>query len=197
MFKYFVLPLILLVVSCSSVAEKENEVLRKSVYAVNQSVEAGRFDLVKKYSAQTVRLVAPPKDKIKIEPVKKDSLIAILPEEFTNKKVIIEGSEDFKLLLNDKELKIRLDKEKVTMESFSKDVDNILRQKQDQKKEPATFSWIGWMFKLGGLFGLTGLVVIFVFFPALIPVVVSGLSSFISAANQFISFLYRLIFRRE
>ena len=50
------------------VEKKIDDKLSQGVYAVNDSMDIGRFDLAKKYSDQTVRLISPPKERIKVLP---------------------------------------------------------------------------------------------------------------------------------
>lgn len=50
------------------VEEKVSHKLSQGVYATNDSMTVGRFDLAKKYSDQTIRLIAPPKERVKILP---------------------------------------------------------------------------------------------------------------------------------
>lgn len=43
--------------------------LSQAVYAVDDSMSVGRFDLAKKYSGQAVRLSPPPKERLTITPI--------------------------------------------------------------------------------------------------------------------------------
>jgi hypothetical protein len=60
---------LILLTSCTFYTEKQSEALSQSSYAVNDSIEHGRFDLAEKYSEQVVRIVKPPKKRIVINPV--------------------------------------------------------------------------------------------------------------------------------
>lgn len=53
------------------IQNRNDALVSKSVYATDDSIKAKRYDLAKSYSAQTIRLVPPPKasDRIKITPV--------------------------------------------------------------------------------------------------------------------------------
>lgn len=48
---------------------KGAELVSQSVWAVYDSINAGRFDLADEYSGQSVRLVPAPKNRIPIQPI--------------------------------------------------------------------------------------------------------------------------------
>lgn len=69
-----VLCVCLLMASCASplktyqaVQQKSNDDLSQAVYATNDSIHSGRFDLAEKYSDQSTRLIAPPANRIPIQ----------------------------------------------------------------------------------------------------------------------------------
>jgi hypothetical protein len=49
-----------------------NEQVSYNAYAVDDSIRLGRFDLAKKYSGQTVRLIAPPEKRAVIRAIYED-----------------------------------------------------------------------------------------------------------------------------
>ncbi len=70
--KYFTICLLFLLSlsSCntlSDIQEKTQEAISQGVYGTNDAMNVGRFDIAKKYSDQTIRLVPPPKTRIKVE----------------------------------------------------------------------------------------------------------------------------------
>ena len=48
-----------------------NELVRQGVYATRDAIDAGRFDQADDYSAQTVKLVPPPRRRIIVRPISK------------------------------------------------------------------------------------------------------------------------------
>jgi len=68
---------------CGSLQTRQQAALSKAVYAENRAIEVGRFDLAKKYSADAVKLIAPPKHQIDVKPIQD---FVVVPEEQANKK---------------------------------------------------------------------------------------------------------------
>lgn len=60
---------VLLLTSCTIYTEKQSEALSRVVYATKDSLENARIDLADEYSKEAVRIVKPPKKRIKIEPI--------------------------------------------------------------------------------------------------------------------------------
>ena len=97
-----------MLVGCSTTANKKNELVSQAVYAISDSVSAKRFDLISKYSDETIKLVTPPKKRIPIKSISFSRIdpetklqtresITILPEG-SSRTVSINSKEYFELL---------------------------------------------------------------------------------------------------
>lgn len=76
LFSLFLIPT--LFISCATptqkiqaVNTKLNDKLSQSVFAVNDSIHAGRFDLAEDYSDQSIKLIVPPQKRIVIKQILK------------------------------------------------------------------------------------------------------------------------------
>lgn len=136
---------LLLLVGCSSnrYIEKQSEPLKQAVYGVNDSLKEARIDLALFYSNETTKLISPPLKRIQIKPLFETPTstdltgkkILIVPEELRNTKTVIIGSEDYKNLLNDKEVVKQLNEELAIQKKVTIDVDKQrLVNEQNQLK---------------------------------------------------------------
>ena len=55
-------------VTSSSLNKEKQENISQGAYAINDSINMGRFDLAKQYSDQLDRLITPPKTRIVVKP---------------------------------------------------------------------------------------------------------------------------------
>lgn len=89
--------------TATQLVNETDSLIRKSVYATDDSLQARRYDLAKKYSAQSVRLVAPPdaKERIKVTPITQrnsPSKIKPVKKDKNNSGVFDSSSPDFKTI---------------------------------------------------------------------------------------------------
>jgi hypothetical protein len=124
-----------LFLSCSNHerAVSYSEHVSKTVYAVNDSIKAGRIEMAENYSDQTVRLITPPKDRIFIGAVVKKSKdntsqrVIIVPESFKGKQVIVVNSEEYNELIKSIDVKAQFEKELEDLKTAKERVDEELR----------------------------------------------------------------------
>lgn len=185
-------------VGCSSTLQKQSKLLSKTVYAAQEAANKGRFDLSKKYLDEAVKLTPPPKDKIKVNEFKiqkwnttggvlgKKELIsetsyAVLPENTDVKNIIVNGAPDYNKIVADTPALLKSEKENVAqLKIQEKKIEEIQREKEkivEKAEEKSLFGSIkGWFFGLG-ISGILVLIVIAIFFPALLPLIFSVLKT--------------------
>jgi hypothetical protein len=61
----------LLLCSCAAVQTKPQDAVAVGAYATADAIDAGRFDLADKYIHSVIRLLAPPKKRVPIQPIDK------------------------------------------------------------------------------------------------------------------------------
>ena len=138
--------------SCTVYTEKQSEALSKVVYASKDSMEAARIDLADKYITETTRIVRPPKNRIKIDPVykhvntvssgsKHDPIIinkqrmVIIPEKYRADTVVVVSSEEYQQLLKDKETFAQIQQDNIGISDAKKEVDEeLIRQYNNRDK---------------------------------------------------------------
>lgn len=118
--RWFLIFFLLLLSGCKTrevFIEKNSEALSQAVYAADDSVKAGRFDLTGKYTGEATRIVPPPQTRIPIKPLQQkienvvvnketgeEEIIvewrnyALIPEELRNTRVVIVGSAEWEEL---------------------------------------------------------------------------------------------------
>jgi hypothetical protein len=113
--------------------EKQSEELSQAVYATKDSLDSARLDLAEKYSIQSTKLVVPPKNRIKINPLIRSNKggnqterVVVLPTSNKNDKVIVVGSPEYDELIQDKRIAEQLKQDVFNWESYSKEVDRKL-----------------------------------------------------------------------
>lgn len=145
--KYYLVIACLFLSGClPQVIEKQSEPLSQAVYGINDSLKEARIDLAWYYSNQTTELVTPPKKRLDIKPIyqknevikdgKKVQLqdgtrVAILPEQYSNDKVVIVNTEAYKKLVADEAINNQLKKELIQQKEQTKIVEEQ-RKKNDQ-----------------------------------------------------------------
>jgi len=138
--------------SCTVYTEKQSEALSKVVYASKDSMDAARIDLADKYITETTRIVRPPKNRIKIDPVykhintvssgsKHDPIIinkqrmVIIPDKYRADTVVVVSTEEYQKLLQDKEIFAQIQKDNIGISDAKKQVDEeLVRQLNNRDK---------------------------------------------------------------
>ena len=77
---------------CTVYVEKRSEALSRAVMATSDSIDASRIDLAQKYSKEAVKLAYPPKNKIKISPIKTKVVKKVVPVAVTKEPTPIRPS---------------------------------------------------------------------------------------------------------
>lgn len=209
--------------SCAgtSVQQREATAISKSVYAIHDSIEAGRFDLSKQYSDESIRLVPPPskKDRIKVNkfevkrqpptstsgeetiPPILSKQYVVLPSGFNESDVVVVGSDQYNnLLAHDVSLQKLLAKEKIDFTSYKEKNDGIIRDKDEELKElrakPGFFRTI-WNFATGFLkWGTLGAVLLgvgLVVLCVLVPPAIPFVFSALKGVGAVIGVVLRLL----
>lgn len=188
--KFYVLILLFCAIfmsGCSSVQKRQNAAVSAAVYSTKASMDAGRFDLAKKYNDEAVRLIPPPKKAVKINAFdvkkptstekatskwntsgifSKDDLgeqdterYVVLPPGFENKKVIVADSVEYNKLLADNEyLRKREVENNAKIIKLQSDTDKILIDKQKELEKAQKKGF--WAKLFGWTLGLGGLGII-------------------------------------
>ena len=139
--------------SCTVYTEKQSEALSRSVYATKDSLDNARLDLADNYINESTRIVKPPKKRIDIQPVYKKNIdtissqskikptivnkqrVLIIPEKYKNDTVVVVSSEEYQLLLKDKEIYAQIEKDNDSLIETKKIVDEeLIRQMENNDK---------------------------------------------------------------
>lgn len=139
--------------SCTVYTEKQSEALSRSVYATKDSLDNARLDLADNYINESTRIVKPPKKRIDIQPVYKKNIdtissqskvkptiinkqrVLIIPEKYKNDTVVVVSSEEYQLLLKDKEVYAQIEKDNASLMETKKIVDEeLIRQMEYNDK---------------------------------------------------------------
>ncbi len=190
----------LFVSGCATAQQKRMVVASQAAYAINDSLKAGRVDLAKKYSEQLVRLAPPPKKRIEVKPIEitrpttdgqsEKVTLTILPPEYQNRETLITGSKEFtKIVEEHPDIAAQLKKEDKTLDSFTKTTDSTLRAVEAELDKEKKKSFWGWLWAAVSGFGIIGIVILCVVFPAAIPIVINVFTSIIGGINRGISAL--------
>ena len=189
-YKLLYLCTFLCLVSCSSPLKRQDEVVRVGVAAIHKSIENNRFDLVKKYSDELSRIIAPPKHSLEIKPfsigegVDKKNF-TILPETEIKTNVLFENSEDYiKVVAENKQLQALLKLESNNISKFKSEVDSTMRKKEDALYSERKKSWLLTIFGLSSFGGLVGVIALCIFFPPAIPFILGWFKSLLSSIQS-------------
>jgi predicted nuclease with TOPRIM domain len=111
--------------SMVNLSPRFSEVLSQGVYATNDSINVGRFDLAKTYSDQTIRIVPPPIGRIKIKPLsnKEGEKINIVTDHYSA-TTLLANSQEIQNMSN------LLDEERESIEKFKNQTDWAVREKE-------------------------------------------------------------------
>lgn len=133
-----VIPLLFLLTSCGTFySEKQSATLSAGVYAIKDSLTAGRVDLTEFYSEQISRIIIPPKTKIKINPLqtKDGKKFILIPSSIKGEPLLID-SKDYKKLLNENnDLRKLIEADQKFKKDYANKIDKELQQKEKQSLE--------------------------------------------------------------
>jgi hypothetical protein len=138
--------------SCTIYTEKQSEAISQAVYATKDSLDKARIDLADEFSSQSTRLIKPPKKRIQIESVYKQTIpvlasqskpekgvkvsankqrVVIIPEKYKNDTVVVVSSEEYQQLLKDKQVFAQLEKDFKNLTDLRTIVDQeLIKQKE-------------------------------------------------------------------
>ena len=141
--RYIISIISLLMFGCTTTkfVEKQSEELSKAVYATKDSLEFARLDLAEMYSDESVRLVPPPKDRIKIEAIVKGNSnngterVLVLSSKNKNDKIVISDSSEYQDLIKDKRISDQLKQDVQNWNLYSKEVDKQLTEQYKIQNE--------------------------------------------------------------
>lgn len=129
----------LIPLSCSSPNKGASfsEQVSRTVYAVNDSIKAGRIEMAESYSDETIRLITPPKDKIFIGEITKNKQetierVIIVPEWFKGREVIVVGSKEYNDLIKSADIRKQFEKELDALQKAKEQVDEELRKEKER-----------------------------------------------------------------
>ena len=189
-YKLLYLCTFLCLVSCSSPLKRQDEVVRVGVAAIHKSIQSNRFDLVKKYSDELSRIVAPPKTPFEVKPFSIGEGVdqknyTILPETTIKTTVLFENSEDYvKLVTEKKHLQALVTLESRKISKFKSEIDSTMRQKEEAITSEKKKSWFLAIFGLTSFGGLIGIAALCIFFPPAIPFILTWFRSLLSSISS-------------
>lgn len=140
--------------SCTVYTEKQSEALSRTVYATKDSIDTGRVDLADNYIDQASRIVKPPKKRIEVKPIFKQTIdtlasnskkspiynnkqqrVIVIPERYKNDTVVVVSSEEYQQLLKDKQIYNQLENDYKNLQQTKLYVDEeLLRQAENREK---------------------------------------------------------------
>lgn len=154
--RVFLLLSLLLLTGCKTrevYIEKNSEALSQAVYASDDSVKAGRFDLTGKYTGEATRLITPPKQRIPIKPIQKKfetktinpttgkeeihiewKNYALIPEDLRDKKVVLVGTKEYADLLQDAGIALQLEMDVNYYKTHAQAIDKQLQVNEGNLK---------------------------------------------------------------
>ena len=146
MARIFLLFVVFLFSSCMTVyTEKQTEELSQVVYATKDSLDVARIDLADDYSAQATRIVKPPKTRITVQAVYKQTSaikvsedkqrVVMIPERYKNDTVIVVKSEEYQDLLKDKATYEQIKKDHSVLVEAKQKVDEELTKQAEYKDQ--------------------------------------------------------------
>lgn len=121
--------------------EKQSEELSQAVYGTKDSIDVARIDLAEKYINQASRLVAPPKNRVKVEAIvksknkKETERVLILPNSNKKDKVIFVDSPEYLELAKDSRIAQQLKLELQNWQLYTKEVDRKLTEQYEIQNE--------------------------------------------------------------
>lgn len=193
--KALLLLLCLALTACSTVSPKQSAALSRSVYATEKALKAGRYDLAASYSAQSIRLVPPPKKTPTVSPVESKGIrYVVLPQEQGNAPALSIGSQALTTLLSDSKAVARqFEAERKDLAKVEKEADSVLIRKEEVLRKAETAQVVKeatfWhRCKVWGSFLAVGAVL-----AALIAFVPAALPALRAAGSFIVRFLRRIL----
>jgi hypothetical protein len=192
---------------CGSASKRAMKAREKAVavgvHRINQAISAGRVDVATEVSRELTKVVPEPKGLKPIAPLKDRAgkTIVVLPKDadFAPTSIVLEvGTPEFLSAVSLNPSNANAQK---AVESFSFDFKRSVADAQREtlqaaqeplKKSNSFFSLFGW---LSG-FGVVGVVVLLVFFPALVPIVLQVVGALVGWINRALSGIADLL-RKE
>jgi hypothetical protein len=130
-----------------------NETVSQQVYAIKDTAQQGRYDLLDTYIEQLARLTTPPSQAIQINILhdEQGKRVALIPERFKDSNVIIVGSDAYDKLKKiesiakiiaeeNKTLKQTIAKTEEALRQKEKDIEELVEQKDTLEKDKAELS---------------------------------------------------------
>lgn len=114
--------------------EKQSEALSQTVYAISDSVENGRYDLLDIYSPEAKRIVVPPKKRIAISPLvnpETKEKYVLIPKRLSDSKVVVVGNAEYNLLLKNSKIAAQLEQDNKNLAEAKKTVDEQLKHQEE------------------------------------------------------------------
>lgn len=131
----FIILYCFLLFGCTTVkyVEKQSEELSRAVYATKDSLDYSRLDLAEKYAVESSKLVNPPKNRIQIQPIVKNTnnsteKVLIIPHSKRKDKIIFTETEEYEQLMKDVRISEQMKKDIENWELYSKEVDRKLTE---------------------------------------------------------------------
>lgn len=174
--------------------EKTSEATSQGFYAISDSFNAGRFDLLGSYIQYESKLIPQPKKRINIKHIidKAGNDYLILPGQFKNTPMVVVGSTQFTELLKYKEIATEYKKDQDTLKSYdaesaaqaviNENITNQLILDNQKDKIELTKYHDSLEYKIKSFFtgfkwfsiaGIIGLIAACIFVPALIPILLN------------------------
>lgn len=134
---FLLLSVVLLSCSGSYKGASFSEQVSRTVFAVNDSIKAGRIEMAESYSEETIRLITPPKDRIFVGEITKNKQeglqsVIIVPEWFKGKEVIVVGTKEYNDLIKSADIRKQFEKELDALQKAKADVDEELRKERER-----------------------------------------------------------------
>lgn len=192
--KFIVLTLVFsFFVGCESAQVKVNKTISRGVYGTQEAIRAGRFDEAKRINDELIRIVAPPKDRMVINSFVTDSKKSkldlaepnkkyiVLPEGFDTSNVLARESAEYKNILAENEnLRGKETENQKSLDKFSKQTDEAIQARDAELAKEKKKSWFWRIAGIFGFGGIIGLVALAIFFPAILPIIMSFLSGILA-----------------
>lgn len=144
---------------CTVYTEKQSESLSQAVYATKDSIDCGRFDLADEYSTQTTRIVRPPKKRIEVLPIYKNTVpvnsnknvvdskkptptvlpegkpsrTVVIPPRFGNDPVVVVGTLEYEQLLKDNRIAVQLKVDYENLRNLKINLDAELQKQYEMR----------------------------------------------------------------
>lgn len=121
--------------------ERQSEELSQAVYATKDSLDSARLDLANKYVQESVKIVAPPKNRIKIQSVIKSNKdgstqrVLIVNTKNNKDRIVSVDSPEYQELIKDSRIADQLKSDVNNWEVYSKEVEKKLTEEYEVKNE--------------------------------------------------------------